>query len=603
MAEEKLGKTYRIDDRRYDKQGAKVEVWTKGRHKFVLWYSDASGPTSKEVYIDGDKISASLTDDEVINALLAERKKAYEFNKKNNIDNPNAGDWKIIQDPYGPYEKRTYGIDYYYLNDGSYFHIVWTEGTSIRSSDNDDATSFINKRVELFAPESAKLSKYYRMGKDSRFGYASDVGYDWLVYSGLSQKDSDIVKQVIDTIKLQQELKFGTPINDNKLALCDPDTKSCSIIEFKDFLGPIPPTTAENLSPEQSLTQGTTQSTVDSKYPITLDGIDDVLEIKALTNFSIPGWIGKAESVDSVAAVEEGEEIDEEYQEAAFLGEGEQLQRFEDPVTMQIEQEVAANTNFSAAAIESGSEIGGSADASSNGDGTVSALLASSPTTTPEAAGKYKDKMVPAGFNGTPIYSQASDPRWKSKPYDLNGKCGDNSTVGSSGCGPTSMSMLVNHWAAKGKSKFTSPHDMAKLFERCGCRVCGSGSGISGNKIKEAFKNTFGLVIEMSVGVAKVEKYVKAGYPAVISGKGYNGNNAVGNATDAHYNGGHFVCLTGVDSQGRIRVNDPGRAANAASEKNPGKGAITHFPAGKGLASCVGVGQTIIVYPVGSPVA
>lgn len=338
-----------------------------------------------------------------------------------------------------------------------------------------------------------------------------------------------------------------------------------------------------------------------------LDGVTK----KDLSNFSI--YVGdpkkwpvreNAEKEAEKGNIDDFEDVlDEEYLEEDFEGEGENLFRFEDNRDIQIELSVTANTNFSAAAIESGSEIGGYAEATSNGDGTVSNLLASSPVTTKEAAGKYADKMVPPGFNATPIYSQGSDPRWKDKKYDKNGTCGDNSTIASSGCGPTSMSMLVNHWAAKGKSKFTSPNDMASLFEKTGCRVCGSGSGISGKKIKEAFEKTFGLIIETGVGVEKVERYIKAGYPAVISGKGYNGNNVVGNPTNAHYNGGHFVCLTGVDSEQRIRVNDPGRAANTASEKHSTTGAITHFPAGKNLSSCVGVNQTIIVYPIGENIA
>lgn len=292
-----------------------------------------------------------------------------------------------------------------------------------------------------------------------------------------------------------------------------------------------------------------------------------------------------------------GEEEDE-YIEENFFGDGENLLEFEPAETLFIEKETAANTDFSNATIESKSSIGGSADAASNSDGTVDRLLASSPVTTESEAGKYKDSMVPPSFNSTPIYCQNYDPRWNKKPYDRGGQCGDRSTVGSSGCGPTSMSMLVNHWAIKGKSKFTSPHDMAKLFEKSGCRVCGRGSAINGEKIKKALKEIFGLVLETNVGAAKVEKYIKAGYPCVISGKNYKGYNILGNLASTHYAFGHFVCLTGVDSQGRIRVNDPGRASNSATAKSPNAGAITHFPAGKGLSSCLSLTQTIVVYPV-----
>jgi hypothetical protein len=56
MAQDVLGKTVRIDDKRYDPKGAKLEVWTKGRHKYLIRYVDPecknAPESSKILYIN-----------------------------------------------------------------------------------------------------------------------------------------------------------------------------------------------------------------------------------------------------------------------------------------------------------------------------------------------------------------------------------------------------------------------------------------------------------------------------------------------------------------------------------------------------------------------
>ena len=121
MAEDVLGKVVRIDDREFNPDGAKFEVWTKGRHKYIKWYRK-TGIISTENYIDGDKISASLTDDEVIKAWLSEIEAGAKIN-------PSVKVYKVIQDPYSdePVTKRVYGDGKspYYLNNGCSINIEW----------------------------------------------------------------------------------------------------------------------------------------------------------------------------------------------------------------------------------------------------------------------------------------------------------------------------------------------------------------------------------------------------------------------------------------------------------------------------------------------
>lgn len=154
MAEDKLGKAVRIDEKKYDPKGAKLEVWTKGRHKYLVKHLDPKGikapPTDTIRYIDRDKISASLTDDEVIKAWLSEIEAVAKIN-------PSVEVYKVIQDPYSdePVTKRVYGDGKspYYLNNGCSINIEWrgqkpnpdfTLGTF---SNPKDAENYYRKRT------------------------------------------------------------------------------------------------------------------------------------------------------------------------------------------------------------------------------------------------------------------------------------------------------------------------------------------------------------------------------------------------------------------------------------------------------------------------
>lgn len=83
---------------------------------------------------------------------------------------------------------------------------------------------------------------------------------------------------------------------------------------------------------------------------------------------------------------------------------------------------------------------------------------------------------------------------------------------------------------------------------------------------------------------------LKKGNPCVISGKNYTGYNFKGEKLSGRYGGGHFVCLTGIDGEGRIRVNDFGR--------NPSTGkSITASVEGAKLSDLTTVNQRALLYP------
>jgi hypothetical protein len=701
MAKDVLGKTVRIDDKQFDPKGAKFEVWTKGRHKYIKWLRDGKeGPgatISTENYIDNDKISASLTDDEVIKAWLSQREAFAKLR-------PDLKVYKVIQDPYSdePVTKRVYGDGKspYYLNNGCSINIEWrgqkpnpdfTLGTF---SNPEDAENYYRKRTngvrngpnrylrdtvenpviltssvddandnsklptstwvveepfdEGIAGISVEMTEPNYRDKSSvdnkvvtvnmPTGFTENGGKGYLVWTnhGLQYdtkalpygseyqrtllidtqgnvvdpgsttsttglravtavttgdiithfrsgtKDSNIVSEVIEKFKSMVVNLHGISRSDYDLKLCAPDSEACKLIEYKSPLeGPKPQQAAVIDTPPPGPSQSSTkiklsiQGLFESEDGTTPGSTSSVFEIKAKTDmptFTI--WTGEIPKTEEIDVFDDLEELDDEYSESDFVGSDEAAGEF---IATPIE--VAEET---AAAIQDNTVLSNDTSTSDNGI-TVTGLAPNTPLPA--------SSLIPAAFNGTPLYSQY-DPRWANSPFDWTPggkKCGDNSTVSSSGCGPSAVSMVINFWASKGKCNPVTPAVVAKFFADFGGRVCGSGSGLGGVP-KDKFKNTFGIVIKVGVKESEIMTALKKGYPCVISGKGYTGYNFKGEKLSGKYKGGHFVCLTGIDPQGRIRVNDSGN--------NPSKGkAITAFLEGKTPSGSTGLGQTCILYP------
>lgn len=207
-----------------------------------------------------------------------------------------------------------------------------------------------------------------------------------------------------------------------------------------------------------------------------------------------------------------------------------------------------------------------------------------------------KNVLIPPAFNNTPLYSQY-DKRWAGYPYNKNKNkiCkGDTSTISNAGCGTMAVSMVINFWAKKGKCNPVRPQDVADFFATNGGIICNNGTDLS--KVpKTLFRNRFGMNLITNATDSQIMTCLRKNYPCIISGNNYTGYNFRGEITSGRYNeGGHFLCLTGIDSNNRIRVNDSGN--------NPSNGlAITAFLEGKTPAQSRKVTQTAILYPVTMP--
>lgn len=141
-------------------------------------------------------------------------------------------------------------------------------------------------------------------------------------------------------------------------------------------------------------------------------------------------------------------------------------------------------------------------------------------------------KEYPPGNANIPYYNQ-TDKRWATHPY---GK----STIYSAGCGPTSLAMVVSGLTGQR----VTPDVVADWSYRNGHRAEGQGSYWS---LMTAGGRNYGLKVEQ-VSRRDPKAIVKAlseGYPVIVAmGRGH------------FTNGGHFIVLRGLTSDGKVLVYD-----------------------------------------------
>ena len=394
-------------------------------------------------------------------------------------------------------------------------------------------------------------------------------------------KDSNIILEVIERFKSMVISKNG--IRDYDLKLCSPDSESC---KFIDYISPL-----EDIKPE---VEAPVEAPVgappvdNGKIKLNIQGLFDawdydtdvtpgssqsVFEIKAKTDMpSFLVWTGeipKTEDIDVFIDLE----LDDEYLETDFVGEGENLLTFEDSEA--IEEELRSQNNNNNNNNNNNEGTGGDeGTGGGTGDKGTSDFKAENLTNLPAVSdpGKTQTQKFPLEFNGVPYYAQW-DSRWGKQTYSEKNssgavtetckeKNGSESNLKTSGCGVTSVVMVINYWAKKGKTggKFTTPSQMAEIFSRNEGRVCGSGSRMGTEGVRKYLEKEFGLTWKLlGSGNEVLNKALKKGYPIVIGGQKYSGLMPDGKIRNSTTDG-HYMVATGIDSEGYIRINDPGYA-------------------------------------------
>lgn len=126
------------------------------------------------------------------------------------------------------------------------------------------------------------------------------------------------------------------------------------------------------------------------------------------------------------------------------------------------------------------------------------------------------------------------DERWGYETYG-------NDFLAVTGCGPTSLSMVV--CGLTGDTTY-NPYQVAKMAEENGYYVEGAGSSW---ELMTSGARQLGLTVsDVSFDEEHIRSTLEEGHPIIcVVGPG--------DFTDA----GHFLVLTGVDTDGKIRLNDP----------------------------------------------
>lgn len=154
-------------------------------------------------------------------------------------------------------------------------------------------------------------------------------------------------------------------------------------------------------------------------------------------------------------------------------------------------------------------------------------------------------------MNKQPVSYLQTDPRWKDKPYRVQG---ENSTIGSAGCGPTSAAMLIE--TITGKTY--TPEDACKWSVEHGYKALNQGTYYAYFKPQFA---AFGIDCDMLNWVntygnpdhsnhKKAFDMLKQGYYLIaLMNKGL------------WTSSGHFVVVWWED--GKVRINDPASTKEA----------------------------------------
>jgi len=161
------------------------------------------------------------------------------------------------------------------------------------------------------------------------------------------------------------------------------------------------------------------------------------------------------------------------------------------------------------------------------------------------------------GTNNVPLFKQYD----YQQPY---GQCG---TIKSSGCGPTSMAMVMKFYGAS-----VDPLVVANSFVANGYRACPADSCACNGTAYSAFTQSSllgpsGLRGEdLHKNRDRIIELLRGNLPIiVVVGPAAQGIDAHGNSV-SFTNGGHYIVLTGIGPNGNILVNDP---AKNIREANP----------------------------------
>jgi GH24 family phage-related lysozyme (muramidase)/LysM repeat protein len=197
--------------------------------------------------------------------------------------------------------------------------------------------------------------------------------------------------------------------------------------------------------------------------------------------------------------------------------------------------------------------------------GTPDKPSTSGVTTPPKSPGKTDTTTKTNEL--TPVYFSQEDPKWKNIMYSSAGK--KSETIGTSGCGPTSLAMVLSTLTGK----TITPVELCEFSLDNGHRI--SGSGTSWTFFKAA-ASEYGIKTTQVESYSKIQDALKEGKMVIASMK------------PGHFTGGgHFVVITGMETRNGevwLTVYDP----NIDNKKYGNDGKIDQGKKDDGKVTAIG---------------
>jgi len=525
--------------------------------------------------------------------------------------------YQIIQDPWQdePPLQRNYGVDNYFLNDStrlainwylpgsqsvSYFNQEYSKGLTggVNYSNNDGSETY---NRFLYQPGKTPSIPFVQDESDIQFSKEEKKKISKTIIALNNTRGNQMFVLSSNDIKL-----FGTssepdifPGNVNDLDIIDKfigiwknkvpnyDLKLCEPSYFPSV------TNLNFKSPVGTQSSGTPSNDNQAIVKNTPDEVKFKLSIVYDTNIPIKAgqdmpdvniYVGDPPKEGEFLFDEDEFDdlylLDDEYREVEFQGEGESIQTLKELADIDEELKKQKESGEVLPPLPPVGEVNPNLPAKS-------------------AGGTGGDLRFPLEFNGVPYYAQW-DSRWGSDGYSVKNSSGAKiktcfedkgveSNLKTSGCGVTSVTMVINFWAKKGKTggKFTTPREMGDAFSRNGGRVCGAGSAMS-DGVKRYLENNFGLTWKF-LAEEKLNQALKKGYPVVIGGQQYVGFTPTGTAI-SKTTSGHYMVATGIDSEGYMRINDPGYKLTSV---------VAAFANGKVKGGANTPRSVVLIYPKG----
>jgi len=167
---------------------------------------------------------------------------------------------------------------------------------------------------------------------------------------------------------------------------------------------------------------------------------------------------------------------------------------------------------------------------------------------------KQKEQLAKA-LTGDALEYEQFDKRWGATRYGLKEECG---SIGSSGCGPTTLAILLNHLyredpenlSAHSRMEIVSPEETATYAETNG-RICGKGT--SGNAMVTNVPTQWPGFEGERLDINQATSELRNGNLIIFLCKSCTGQNKKGG--DKSYKG-HFMVLSGVNGSGKKAVYD-----------------------------------------------